>query len=67
MPNHEALLWMATGVLFLVMAVAAVLPVRPMVWILPLWGVAVAAAMLAGVAAGAAAALRGWPSGGERA
>ncbi|MFB6302474.1 MAG: hypothetical protein ABEH78_06405 [Haloferacaceae archaeon] len=58
-------LWAVSGLLLVVMVVAVALPVRPMVWIFPLWGAVVAAAMLAGVAAGAVAALRGWPHGGE--
>lgn len=65
MADAETVLWAVSGALFAAMAVAVALPVRPMVGILPLWGVVVAGAMLAGVAAGALAAVRGWPEGPE--
>lgn len=64
---RNRLLWTVSGLSFAVMAVAVVLPVRPLVWIFPLWGFLVALAMLAGVLTGAVAAIRGWPTGGESA
>jgi len=63
MADDGTVLWVVSGLLAAVMAVAVVLPVRPLVWVFPLWGVVVGGAMLAGAAAGAAAALRGWPGG----
>lgn len=57
-------LWAAFGVLFAVLAGAMFLPVRPIVWVVPLWLVPVIVAMVAttGIAAVAVVAYD-WPEG----
>lgn len=54
-------LWAAFVVLFAAVAVASALPVEPIVYVLPAWGLVVLAAILAAIAVAVAATAAGWP------
>lgn len=60
--EDDTVLWGSFVVLFAVIVGAAFLPVRPLVWVFPLWGIVVLAAMLGAVAAAVLAARSGWPA-----
>lgn len=57
----DRLLWTVFGVLFAVVTVASVLPVRPLVWVFPLWAVVVLGACVATVTVAVVAVHAGWP------
>lgn len=59
----ERLLWAGFAVLFAAVAVAAVLPVEPIAWIVPAWSVVVIGACVAAVGLAVGAVRLGWPGG----
>lgn len=65
--NSTRSLWAVFIVLFAVVAVASLAPVKPIILIFPLWAVLVLAAMITSMVVGAGAAYTGWPEGSETA
>ncbi|MFB6309243.1 MAG: hypothetical protein ABEH35_07935 [Haloarculaceae archaeon] len=58
----DRILWGVFALLFAVVAVASVLPVRPVVGVFPLWAVVVLAAVIVSIAVAAGAVATGWPA-----
>ncbi|MFC7156954.1 hypothetical protein ACFQPA_16105 [Halomarina halobia] len=58
-------LWIGFAVLFAVVAGASVLPVEPILWVLPAWGVVVLLSILASIGVAVVAVAAGWPLEGD--